>query len=62
MKLLKDLSNNEYNTALKLKKLGYLQGPSICKCGNKNFTIQINSSRKILILDGGLPTMNAKLN
>ena len=46
MESLQDLSNNEYNTALKLNKLGYLRGPSLCKCGNKNFTIQIDNSRK----------------
>ena len=46
MELLSDLSNNEYNIAVKLNKLGYLTGSLKCKCGNKNFTIQIDSRRK----------------
>ena len=46
MESIPDISNNEYNIAVKLNKLGFLPGPIICKCGNKNFTIQIDNSRK----------------
>ena len=45
MESIPDISNNEYNIAFKLNKLGFLPGPIICKCGNKNFTIQIDNSR-----------------
>ena len=46
MESIPDISNNEYNIALKLNKLGYLPDPLICKCDNKNFSFQIDNSRK----------------
>ena len=62
MESLPDLSNNEYNTALKLNKRGYLPDPEICKCGNNNLTIKQITVGKHLILYGDVQTINVEPN